>query len=289
MSTVWIGDRLVGDEQPCFVVAEIGINHNGDLRLAKQLIDVAAAAGCNAVKFQKRTPELCVPPSQRTTMRETPWGYISYMEYREKVEFGLDQYQEIDKYCRQHELMWFASCWDHPSVDFIQQFNVPCYKIASATMNDDGLLRKTRNTKKPIILGTGMSSLADVAHAVEVLGKQELVLLHAVSTYPADYGELNLRAIPTMRAHFEIPIGYSGHETGIPSSVAAVALGACIVERHITLDRAMWGSDQAASLEPNGITRLVRDIRLIERSMGTGEKRVLDRELPVIQRLRRKE
>jgi len=185
--------------------------------------------------------------------------------------------------------MWFASCWDHPSVDFIQQFNVPCYKIASATMNDDELLRKTRSAKKPIVLGTGMSSISDVDHAVEVLGKQELVLLHAVSTYPADYGELNLRAIPAMRDRYSIPVGYSGHETGIPSSVAAVALGACIVERHITLDRAMWGSDQAASLEPNGITRLVRDIRLIERSMGTGEKRILDRELPIIQRLRRKE
>jgi len=289
MSSVWIGDRLVGDEQPCFVVAEIGINHNGDLRLAKQLIDVAASAACNAVKFQKRTPELCVPISQRSTMRETPWGYISYMEYREKVEFGLEQYQEIDKHCKQHEIMWFASCWDHPSVDFIQQFNVPCYKIASATMNDDELLRKTRSAKKPIVLGTGMSSISDVDHAVEVLGKQELVLLHAVSTYPADYGELNLRAIPAMRGRYSIPVGYSGHETGIPSSVAAVALGACIVERHITLDRAMWGSDQAASLEPNGITRLVRDIRLIERSMGTGEKRILDRELPIIQRLRRKE
>lgn len=136
MSTLWIGDRLIGDDQPCFIVAEIGINHNGDLEIAKKLIDVAAAAGCNAVKFQKRTPELCVPPSRRTTMRETPWGYISYMEYREKVEFGVNEYTEIDRYCREHQMLWLTSCWDCPSVDFIQQFNVPCYKIASATMNE---------------------------------------------------------------------------------------------------------------------------------------------------------
>jgi N-acetylneuraminate synthase len=289
MGTVWIGDRLVGDGQPCFIVAEIGINHNGDLAVAKKLIDVALSAGCNAVKFQKRTPELCVPASQRTTMRETPWGYISYMEYREKIEFGLNEFTEIDKYCRDREILWFASSWDCPSVDFIRQFNAPCYKIASATMNDDGLLRHTRNTKKPVVLATGMSSIADVDHAVEVLGTQDLVILHAVSTYPADYGELNLKAIPNMQERYGVPIGYSGHETGIPSSVAAVALGACVIERHITLDRAMWGSDQAASLEPNGITRLVRDIRLIERSMGTGEKKILEREIPLITRLRRKE
>ena len=289
MTTVWIGDRLVGDDQPCFIVAEIGINHNGDLDVAKRLISAAVAAGCNAVKFQKRTPELCVPLAQRNTMRETPWGYISYMEYREKVEFGMEQYQEIDSFCRENEIIWFASCWDTPSVDFIQQFNVPCFKIASATMNDEDLLKYTRKAKKPVLLATGMSATADVDRAVESLGKQDLVILHAVSTYPADYGELNLRAISTMRERYKVPIGYSGHETGLPSSVAAVALGACVVERHITLDRAMWGSDQAASLEPNGITRLVRDIRLIERSMGTGEKRVLERELPIIARLRRKE
>jgi len=289
MSAVWIEDRLVGDDQPCFIVAEIGVNHNGEIAIAKKLIDVALAAGCNAVKFQKRTPELCVPPSQRNTMRETPWGYISYMDYRERVEFGIDGYQQIDKYCKEREIMWFASCWDTPSVDFMQQFKIPCYKIASATMNDDELLKYTRKTKKPIILGTGMSSIDDVDHAVEVLGRPDLVILHAVSTYPADYGELNLKAICAMRERYGIPTGYSGHETGIPSSVAAVALGACVVERHITLDRAMWGSDQAASLEPNGITRLVRDIRLIERSMGNGEKRVLERELPIIARLRRTE
>jgi N-acetylneuraminate synthase len=289
VSTVNLGDRLVGDGQPCFVIAEIGINHNGDVNLAKRLIDVAVLAGCNAVKFQKRTPDLCVPISQRGIMRETPWGYITYLEYRARVEFGLAEYQQIDAYCRERRMIWFASCWDEPSVDFIQKFDVPCYKIASASMNNENLLRHTRATGKPVLLSTGMSSLADVDQAVKTLGLDDLVILHAVSTYPANYDELNLRAIPALRKRYDVPVGYSGHETGIASSVAAVALGACVVERHITVDRAMWGSDHAASLEPNGITRLVRDIRLVETSMGTGEKKVLERELPIIARLRGKD
>lgn len=289
MSTIRVGDKLVGDDQPCFIIAEIGINHNGDIELAKRLISMAVAAGCDAVKFQKRTPELCVPAAQRNTMRETPWGYISYMDYRQKVEFGLPEYQEIAAYCGKLGIIWFASCWDDPSVDFIQEFDAPCYKVASATLNDDNLLRHTRKTGKPVLLSTGMSTLADVDHAVETLGTADLALLHAVSTYPAEYSELNLRAIKTFKDRYKVPVGYSGHETGIASTVAAVALGACVVERHITMDRAMWGSDQAASLEPNGITRLVRDIRLVEKSMGTGEKKILDREIPMIARLRRKD
>ena len=284
---VRIGNKIVGGDQCCYVIAEIGVNHNGSIELAKRLIDVAVLAGCDAVKFQKRTPEICVPAAQRTTMRETPWGYISYMDYREKVEFGAAEYGEIDSYCKARDMAWFASCWDEPSVDFIKQFDVPCYKIASATLKDDNLLKHTRATGKPIVLSTGMSDLNDVDHAVDVLGSDDLILLHAVSTYPAEYDELNLRAITTLLNRYKVPVGYSGHETGIPSSVAAVVLGACMVERHITLDRAMWGSDQAASLEPNGITRLVRDIRLIERSMGSGEKKILERELPIIARLRR--
>ena len=168
MSTVKVGDRLIGDNQPCFVVAEIGINHNGDIDLAKRLISLAVAAGCDAVKFQKRTPELCVPISQREIMRETPWGYISYMDYRQKVEFGLHEYQEIDGYCEKQGIIWFASCWDDPSVDFIQQFDVPCYKIASATLTNDSLLRHTRNAGKPVLLSTGMSALSDVDQAVSI-------------------------------------------------------------------------------------------------------------------------
>lgn len=288
MSTVRLGNRLIGDDQPCFIIAEIGINHNGDINLAKRLISVAVAAGCDAVKFQKRTPELCVPIAQRNTMRETPWGYISYMDYREKVEFGLPEYKNIDAYCRETGILWFASCWDSPSLDFIQQFDVPCYKVASATLTNDSLLKHTRKTGKPMLLSTGMSEISDIDQAVSIIGSEDLVLLHTVSTYPAEYEELNLRAILTLKERYKVPVGYSGHETGIASSVAAVALGACVIERHITIDRAMWGSDQAASMEPNGITRLVRDIRLVERSMGTGEKKVIERELPIIARLRNK-
>ena len=289
MSTVKIGNKLVGEGQPCYVIAEIGINHNGDMEVAKQLIHVAATAGCDAVKFQKRTPELCVPLAQRSIMRETPWGLMSYMDYRYRVEFDLDDYKEIDAYCREQKIDWFASCWDNPSVDFIEQFDIPCYKVASATLNNESLLKHTRDTGKPLLVSTGMSTLADIEHVVDTIGDENLILLHTVSTYPAEYSELNLRAIYTLRDRFKVPIGYSGHETGIPSSVAAVAMGACVMERHITLNRAMWGSDQAASLEPNGITRLVRDIRLIETSMGTGEKTVAERELPIIARLRKKD
>jgi N-acetylneuraminate synthase len=286
MIPIQVGARKVGADQPCFIIAEIGINHNGDIDLARRLIRVAVACGCDAVKFQKRTPELCVPQSQRSIMRETPWGYITYMEYREKIEFGKDEYQEIDRFCREQGVAWFASCWDEPSVDFISQFDVPCYKIASASLTHDNLLRHTRATGKPLLLSTGMSSLDAIDHAVEVVGSDNLILLHTVSTYPAKYDELNLRAIATLRDRYQVPVGYSGHETGIASTVAAVALGACVVERHITLDRAMWGSDHAASLEPTGLTRICRDIRLIETSMGTGEKRVMERELPIIARLR---
>lgn len=286
MSAVRIGNRLVGDNQPCFIVAEIGINHNGDIQMAKRLIRVAVACGCDAVKFQKRTPELCVPQAQRSHMRDTPWGYISYMEYREKVEFGQAEYDEIDRYCREQGVLWFASCWDEPSVDFIEKFNPPCYKIASASLINEALLKHTKSTGKPLLLSTGMSSIDEVDKAVEVLGKDNLILLHTVSTYPAKYEELNLRAIATIRDRYRVPVGYSGHETGIATTVAAVALGACCVERHITLDRAMWGSDQAASLEPTGLTRVCRDIRLVEASMGSGEKTVVERELPIIARLR---
>jgi N-acetylneuraminate synthase len=283
---VRLGGRLVGDGHPCFVVGEIGVNHNGDIEVAKRLIQVAAAAGCDAVKFQKRTPDLCVPAAQRDMMRETPWGYMSYMDYRERVEFDVEAYREIDRQCRKHEIQWFASCWDEPSVEFIAQFDVPCFKIASACLTDEALLRRTRATGRPLVLSTGMSSIEQIDRAVDILGRQDLILLHTVSTYPARYDELNLRVIGALRERYDVPVGYSGHETGLASSVAAVALGACVVERHITLDRSMWGSDQAASLEPSGLTRLLRDIRLVETSLGSPDKRVLERELPLVARLR---
>ena len=286
LNAVRIGNKFVGDSQPCYVIAEIGINHNGDVDLAKRLISVAIAAGCDAVKFQKRTIEIVYSADELARPRESPFGATNG-DLKHGLELDYYAYQEIDAYCRTSKITWFASCWDEKSVDFIQRFNVPCFKIASASLTDDNLLRRTRATGKPIILSTGMSTIEEIDHAVDVLGKNDLILLHACSTYPAYYEELNLRAIPKLRERYALPVGYSGHETGIPSSVAAVVLGACCVERHITMDRAMWGSDHAASLEPNGISRLVRDIRLVEQSMGDGIKRVFDREQPVIQKLRR--
>jgi N-acetylneuraminate synthase len=284
--TIKIGAKEVGDEQPCYVIAEIGINHNGNIDLAKRLISVAVAAGCDAVKFQKRTVEVVYSADELAKPRENPFGTTNG-DLKRALEFGIADYEEIDAYCKAVKIPWLVSCWDEQSVDLMQQFDLPCFKIASASLTDDHLLRHTRATGKPIILSTGMSTLEEVDHAVEVLGKKDLVLMHTCSTYPASYDELNLRAIPVLHERYGIPVGYSGHETGIPTSVAAVVLGSCCVERHITMDRAMWGSDQAASLEPNGISRLVRDIRLIEQSMGDGVKRVYERELPIIKKLRR--
>jgi N-acetylneuraminate synthase len=244
------------------------------------------AAGCDAVKFQKRTLEIVYSAEELAKPRESPFGTTNG-DLKRALEFDNEDFIEIDQYCRAVKIPWFASCWDEPSVDFINRFDVPCFKIASASLTDDNLLRYTRATGKPILLSTGMSTLDEIDHAVEILGKENLVLLHACSTYPAYYEELNLEAIRTLAARYEIPVGYSGHESGLPSSVAAIALGACIVERHITTDRAMWGSDQAASLEPNGITKLVSYIRVVERSMGDGVKRVLEREQPILKKLRR--
>jgi len=283
---VRLGSKVVGPGQPCYVVAEIGINHNGDIDLAKKLINVALGAGCDAVKFQKRTIDVVYSKEELAKPRESPFG-MTNGDLKRGLEFELEEYQEIDRYCREVKIDWFASCWDEASVDFITQFQVPCFKIASASLTDDNLLRHTRKVGKPIVSSTGMSTLKEIDHAVEVLGKQDLILLHSCSTYPAYYEELNLQVINVLRDRYGVPVGYSGHETGLPSSVAAATLGACMIERHITLDRSMWGSDHAASLEPNGITRLVRDIRLVEKSMGDGVKRVLEREQPIIKKLRR--
>ena len=286
MSTVRIGNRLIGDGQPCFVIAEIGINHNGDIDLAKRLISVALAAGCDAIKFQKRTVAVVYTPEELAKPRENPFGPTNG-DLKYGLEFEQEEYEEINAFCKSVKMLWFASPWDEASVDFLERFHVPVYKIASASLTDDRLLRHIRATGKPIILSTGMSTYAEIDHAVEVLGKQDLVLMHSTSTYPAFYPELNLRAIPTMAERYDVPIGYSGHETGIPTSVCAAVLGACCVERHITMDRSMWGSDHAASLEPNGISRLVRDIRLWEQAKGDGIKRVYEREFPIIKKLRR--
>lgn len=281
-----LNGRLVGDGHPTYVVAEIGINHNGDLDIVKKLIDAAKASGCDAVKFQKRTPEMCVPLDMREQMRETPWGYITYLDYRYKIELGFDDFQEIDRYCHDKGITWFSSCWDVESIDFIEQFDPPCYKVASATLTNRELLEGLRATGKPVILSTGMSSMEQIRAAVAVLDIENLLIAHCTSTYPCPEEELNLKTIISLRQEFDCPIGYSGHEVGLTTTVAAVALGASFVERHITLNRAMWGSDQAASVEPQGFTRLVGLIRIIEASLGDGVKQVYESELPVMRRLR---
>jgi N-acetylneuraminate synthase len=287
MKTVMFGNRIVGDGQPTYVVAEIGINHNGAVETAQRLIDAAVLAGCDAVKFQKRTPELCVPLRQRDMMRETPWGTMTYLEYRRRLEFDVEQYGKLVGYCRERSIDWFASCWDEASVDFIEWFEPICYKIPSASLTDVALLKRVRATRRPLILSTGMSTMAQIDMAVELIDTHDLVITHSTSTYPCPLGELNLKMIETIRSRFDCPVGYSGHEVGLPTTLAAVCFGACLIERHITLDRAMWGSDQAASVEPHGIARLVKYIRDVEAAMGDGVKTVYDSEIPVMQRLRR--
>ena len=285
---VQVGDRLVGPDEPVYIIAEIGINHNGDMKIAKDLIEMSAKAGVDAVKFQKRTPELCVPEDQRNVMRETPWGTMSYMDYRYKVEFEEKEYKELADFAAGFKVQLFASPWDVVSVDFLAKMNHPVIKIASASITDKELLKKVADSGLPVIMSTGMSTIEQIDAAVELLPKDRLMIAHATSSYPCEPDELNLKMIPVLAERYQVPIGYSGHETGLQSTVAAVALGATFVERHVTLDRAMWGSDQAASVEPSGLQRLVRDIRVVERAMGDGVKKVYESELKPMQRLRLK-
>ena len=284
---VQIGNRWVGEGYPTYIIGEIGINHNGDVDIAKELIKVAKDAGVDAVKFQKRTPEICVPVDQQSKMRETPWGYITYLDYRYKVEFGVEEYQEIDRFCKEIGVDWFASVWDESAVDFLEPFEPVCYKVASASLTDHGLLKKIRSTGRPVILSTGMSTMEQIRTSVALIGMENLILTHTTSAYPCPPEELNLRMVQTLAEEFPVPIGYSGHEVGLVPSALAVALGACVVERHITLDRAMWGGDQAASVEPGGLRKLVKYIRVTEESLGDGVKRVYESELPSLNKLRR--
>jgi len=287
---VRVRGRDIGPGHPVFVVAEIGINHNGSLGLARQLIDGAAAAGCDVVKFQKRTPELCVPKDQWGIERDTPWGRLTYIEYRRKIELTADDYAAIDRHCRERGILWFASCWDEPSVAFLEAFDPPLYKAASASLTDHGLLAAMRVTGKPLMMSTGMSTWDEIEAAVEAVGTDNLLVAHSTSTYPCPPYELNLRMVETLAGRYpEVPVGYSGHETGLATTLAAVALGASFVERHITVDRSLWGSDQSASVELVGLQRLVRDIRDIELAFGDGVKRVYDSELPARRKLRRVE
>lgn len=286
-SVVNIGGKDVGDGKQCYIIAEIGINHNGSLDIAKQLIDVAVSSGCDAVKFQKRTVETVYSQDELSRSRENPFGATNG-DLKRGLEFSYEEYSDIDRYCKNLGIHWMASSWDEESVDFMDQFDPPCYKIASASLTDDNLLLHHRKCDKPVILSTGMSSLEQIDHAVNVLGTDQLVLLHCTSTYPANPQELNLRVIETLKGQYPCPIGYSGHETTFLPTVTAALMGANVVERHLTLDRSMWGSDQAASLEPTAFGRMVKYIRELDVILGDGIKKVYDSELPIIEKLRRK-
>ena len=284
---IQIDDKVVGNGYPCYIVAEIGINHNGSIENALNLIDLAKEAGCDAVKFQKRTIDVVYTPEELARPRENPFGSTNG-DLKKGLEFGFEEYSTIDKYCKQKKISWFASCWDEASVDFIEKFDPPCYKIASASLTDDNLLLYHKKYDKPTILSTGMSTLEQIKHSVKVLGEEGLIILHSTSTYPAQPDELNLEVINTLKNEFLVPVGYSGHEIGMPTSYAAAVLGACMVERHITLDRALWGSDQAASLGPAGLMSLVEYIRTFEIAKGDGVKKIYPSEIPIIKKLRRK-
>ena len=284
---VSVGKKFIGEGEPVYIIAEIGINHNGDIEIAKQLMDVAVETGCDAVKFQKRTPEICVPEEQKSIPRETPWGTMTYFEYKKRIEFEQKEFEQIDAYAKKIGIDWFASPWDVPSVDFLESFNVPCQKIASACLTDSELLTAINKTKTTTILSTGMSSMQEIDKAVSLLSGVPLAIAQATSTYPAEASELNLRAIQTFAEKYNVPVGYSGHERGLQVTIAAVALGATFIERHITLDRSMWGTDHSASLEPEGLKKLVRDIRIVELALGDGKKKVYESEIPIRAKLRR--
>lgn len=284
---VSVGKKAIGFGEPVYIIAEIGINHNGDIEIAKQLMDVAVETGCDAVKFQKRTPEICVPEEQKSIPRETPWGSMTYFEYKKRIEFEQKEFEQIDAYAKKIGIDWFASPWDVPSVDFLEGFDVPCQKIASACLTDSELLTAINKTNTTTILSTGMSSMQEIDKAVSLLNDVPLAIAQATSTYPAEASELNLRAIQTFSEKYKVPVGYSGHERGLQVTIAAVALGATFIERHITLDRSMWGTDHSASLEPDGLKKLVRDIRIVELALGDGKKKVYDSEIPIRAKLRR--
>jgi N-acetylneuraminate synthase len=289
MNTIVINNqRAIGPEEPCFIIAEIGINHNGSVDTALRLIDEAAKAGCDAVKFQKRTPEICTPRDQWEIMRDTPWGRMSYINYRYKVEFGEKEYALINEFSQEKNITWFASCWDEPSVDFIEKFNPAIYKASSASLTDIDLLKRKKATGKPLILSTGMSTMDEIFYAIDEIGTDNIMIAHSTSAYPCPLDQLNLKMIPELQKLFpQVPIGYSGHETGLATTIAAVVMGAKFIERHFTIDRAMWGSDQAASVEPTGMAKLVRDIRDVEGAFGDGVKKVYESEIGQRQKLRR--
>ena len=271
-----------------YVIAEIGINHNGSLDIAKKLIDIAALSGCDAVKFQKRNPDMCVPEHQKNIMRDTPWGTMSYLEYKYRVEFGKEEYDEINSYCKDKGIAWSASPWDLDSLQFLNQYDLPFIKVPSAMLTNIELLSACAASSKKVILSTGMSTEQEIDQAVTILKQstKDFALLHCNSSYPAPLNELNLSAIKTLQQKYNCEVGYSGHEFRLGTTVAAVYLGASIIERHITLDRTMWGTDHMSSVEPQGLIKLVKGIRELEEAYGDGIIQVTETEKPIRTKLR---
>lgn len=274
-----------------YVIAEIGINHNGSLEIAKQLIDIAKVAGCDVVKFQKRNPNVCVPEHQKKIMRDTPWGKMTYLDYKYKVEFNKSDYDKIDEYCKSKDIHWSASPWDIDSLNFLIEYDLPFIKIPSALLTNLELIKESAKKSKELIISTGMSTMEEVDLAVDAIKNAnsncKYSILHCNSTYPAPIEDLNLKCIQTLEKKYNCPVGYSGHEFGLTTTIASICMGATIIERHITLDRTMWGTDQMCSVEPQGLIKLVRGIKELSLAIGDGEKRVTEKEKEIRKKLRK--
>lgn len=271
-----------------YIIGEIGINHNGDIRIAKKLIDVAKRCNFDAVKFQKRSPDISTPETQKMKLRETPWGEMTYLNYKKKIEFNIKQYKVIDKYCKSKKIDWFVSCWDIDSFEEMKKFRFKYHKVASAMITNIPLLKKIAKTKVHTLISTGMSNYKNIDEAVKIFKKFncKFTLLHCVSTYPAKDEHLNLRCIQTLKKKYKCDVGYSGHESSVSPSIIAYMLGASVIERHITLDRSMWGTDQASSLSEVGMKTLTSIIDKTPKMLGSGKKKLLKEEILISKKLR---
>ncbi len=286
-----LGDYVIDETSEPYLIAEIGINHNGDLQIAKKLIDAANACLWDCVKFQKREPDIAVPEAQKNLMRDTPWGRISYLEYKKKIEFGREEYDYIDRYCKEKPIAWTASPWDIPSLEFLLKYDLPFIKIASASNSDKDIMRKACKSGKPLLVSTGMSTLDELDETVDILERYSdgnYILMHTNSEYPAPYEDINLRVMKTLKDRYGCLVGYSGHEMDLEPTVLAVALGACVIERHVTLSHEMWGTDQKSSLTVRAMGLLKGRVENIRKTMGSGEKVLSAGEKKVREKLRGK-
>lgn len=284
-----LGDYVVNQNIFPYLIAEIGINHNGDLQIAKKLIDAANASLWNCVKFQKRTPDIAVPEAQKSVVRDTPWGRMTYLEYKKKIEFGKKEYDYIDGYCKEKPIAWTASPWDIPSLEFLLQYDLPFIKIASASNMNYDMLKIACESVKPLLVSTGMSTLEELDYLVDFLEKKSggnYILMHTNSTYPTPASEINLRMITTLRERYGCLVGYSGHEIDLEPTVVAVSLGAKVIERHVTLDRSMWGTDQSASLSVPAMAMLQGRMKEVLLMLGDGQKMLSEGEQEIRKKLR---